>query len=67
MVASDKACCELLHLNSLALLEILGWLIDVKLAIVYLPTNLFIKKKKKILPFLRSTTKIFKYFRQVKK
>ena len=49
--------CEILHQNSLNSLEILGWLIDVNLDIVYLLTNLFIKNEyKKILPFLRSTT-----------
>ena len=35
--------CELLHQNCLSLLEILGWLFDMNLAIVYVPTNLFIK------------------------
>ena len=38
------AYCELLPQNNLSLLELLGWLIDVNLAIVYLPTNFFIKK-----------------------
>ena len=38
------AYCELLLQNSLSLLEILGWLIDMNLAIVYLPTHFFIKK-----------------------
>ena len=33
---------ELLHQNSLSLLEILGWSIDVNLAIVYLLTNFFL-------------------------
>ena len=38
------ACCELLLKNSKKLLEKLGWLMDVNLAIVDLPTNYFIKK-----------------------
>ena len=41
------ASCELLHQNSLNSLEILGWLIDVNLDIVYLLTNLFIKNEYK--------------------
>ena len=41
--------CELLIQNSLRSLEILGWLIDLNLAIAYLPTNVFIKKKSKLL------------------
>ena len=36
------AYCELLLQNSLSLLEKLGWLFDMNLAIVYLLTNLFI-------------------------
>ena len=43
------AYCELLHQNILSLLEILGWIIDVNLAIVYLPTNLFINRVVKII------------------
>ena len=35
--------CELLHHNSLGLLEIQEWLIDVNLAITYLLTNFYIK------------------------
>ena len=35
---------ELLHQNSVCLLEILEWLIDVNLAITYLLTNFYIKK-----------------------
>ena len=38
------AYCDLLLHNNLSLLEILGWLIDVNLAIVYLMTNFFFKK-----------------------
>ena len=38
------AYCEPLLQNSLSLFGKLGWLIDLKLAIVYLPTNFFIKK-----------------------
>ena len=38
------AYCELLLQINLGLLEIIGWLIDAYLAIVYLPTNIFIKK-----------------------
>ena len=38
------AYCDLLLRSNLSLLEILGWLIDVNLAIVYLMTNfLFIE------------------------
>ena len=48
---------ELLPQNSLSLLELLGWLIDVNLAIVYLPTNFFIKKN----------SQNYKYFRQFQK
>ena len=51
------AYCELLLPNSLNLHEILGWLIDVNLVIVYLPTNFFIKRIVKITAFLCSTTK----------
>ena len=64
MVADDMACCELLHQHCSSLLEILGWLIDVNLAIVYVPTNFFIKKNrteknsKKYCHFLRSTSDI---------
>ena len=36
--------CELLHQNCLSLLKILGWLFDMNLAIIYIPTNLFINK-----------------------
>ena len=39
------AYCELLHQTSLSLLKIR--LIDVNLAIVYLPTNFFVKKNRK--------------------
>ena len=35
------AYCELLLQNSLSLLEMLGWLFDVNLAIVYLPSAFF--------------------------
>ena len=38
------AYCDLLLHNNLSLFEILGWLIDVNLAIVYLQTNFFLKK-----------------------
>ena len=38
------AYCDLLLHNNLSLLEILGWLIDVNLAIVYLMTNFFFKE-----------------------
>ena len=38
------AYCEILHQSSLRLLEIQGWLIEVNLAIVYVPTNFIIKK-----------------------
>ena len=41
--------CELLQQNSSSLLKILGWLIGVNLANVYLPTNFFIKKNSKII------------------
>ena len=50
--------CELLHQNSLSLLEVLGWLIDVNLAIVYVPTNFLIKKNNQnYCNFVCSTTK----------
>ena len=45
------AYCELLLQINFGLLEILGWLIDAYLAIVYLPTNFFIRKKSKSLQF----------------
>ena len=51
------AYCELLHQNSLSFLEILGWLIDVNLAIVFTPTNFSSKRIIKVFPFLRSKTK----------
>ena len=44
MVADDMAYCDLLLHNNLSLLEIIGWLIDVNPAIVYLMTNFFFKK-----------------------
>ena len=37
----DMVADELLLQSSLSLLEILGWLIDMNLVIVYLPTNFF--------------------------
>ena len=36
--------CELLHQNSLSLLETQEWLIGMNLAITYLLTNFYIKK-----------------------
>ena len=53
------AYCDLLLHNNLSLLEILGWLIDVNLAIVYLMTNFFVKENSqtKLLQLLRLTTK----------
>ena len=47
------ANCELLLQNSLSLLEVLGWLIDVNLAMVYLPTNFFIERIVKIIANVR--------------
>ena len=44
MVADDYGIFDLLLHNNSSLLEILGWLIDVNLAIVYLMTNFFFKK-----------------------
>ena len=43
------AYCDLLLHNNLSLLEILGWLIDVNLAIVYLMTNFSLKRIVKII------------------
>ena len=43
------AYCDLLLHNNLSLLEILGWLIDVNLAIVYLMINFFLKRIVKII------------------
>ena len=36
--------CDILNQNSLGLLEIQEWLIDVNLAIIYILTNFYIKK-----------------------
>ena len=47
------ANCELLLQNSLSLLEVLGWSIDVNLAMVYLPTNFFIERIVKIIANVR--------------
>ena len=37
--------CELLHRNSLGLLEIQEWLFGLNLAATYLQTNFYIRKK----------------------
>ena len=51
------AYCDLLLHNNLSLLEILGWLIDVNLAIVYLMTNFSLKRIANLVQFLCLTTK----------
>ena len=56
---------ELLLKNSLSLLALLEWLIDLNLAIVYLPANFFIKmNSQNYCNFYVRQLYIFKYFRQ---
>ena len=55
--------CELLHKSSLSLLEIEEWFIGVHLAmIIYLLTNVYIKREVKIMTIFTFDNKIFKYF-----
>ena len=59
------AYCELLLQNSLSLLVLLEWLIDMNLAIVYLLANFFLLIRiVKIIAIFTFDNYTFKYFRQ---